>query len=196
LQFAYDLISEKQQFVTDHTKITMKLFFILSGFLFLNLLLSCNMEKEDDFGPGEVWKPSSAELSNKKNIEEFDLSDAEFVGISRQISRFTNLKFLILRNNLLKGIPKESSELKKLLKLNLAKNRVSEFPQAILKMESLQELDLRYNKIKNIPNEIKELKNLHTVYLAGNDISTERKSELRDLMPKTKLIFGAKNKIR
>lgn len=172
----------------------MKLLNFLSvTFLFCSLI-SCSRDSEEDFGPGEVWKPTAAELNNKKNIEEFDLSDAELVGVSRQISKFTNLKFLILRNNLLKGIPKESVELKKLLKLNLAKNKVTEFPESILKMESLQELDLRYNKINNIPNEIKNLRNLHTVYLTGNQISAERRTELKDLMPKTKLIFDSNKK--
>jgi Leucine-rich repeat (LRR) protein len=95
---------------------------------------------------------------------------------------------------LLKSIPKESVDLKKLIKLNLSKNQITEFPTAILKMESLQELDLRYNKITDLPNDLKNLKNLHTVYLTGNLISNERKSELRDLMPKTKLVFGAKKK--
>jgi Leucine-rich repeat (LRR) protein len=172
-------------------KFAMKLFFILSGIILINFLVSCKQDTEEDFGPGKVWKPSAAELSARKDLEELDLSDSELVGISKKVSKFTDLKFLILRNNLLKGIPKESSELKNLIKLNLAKNKVTAFPESILKMESLQELDLRYNDIDNIPNEIKNLKNLHTVYLAGNQISVERKSELRDLMPKTKLIFGA-----
>jgi Leucine-rich repeat (LRR) protein len=44
--------------------------------------------------------------------------------------------------------------------------------------------------LTDLPNEIKVLKNLHTLYLAGNQISPERKGQLRDLLPKTKFIFG------
>lgn len=190
MKLDYDLVLKSSNLLQIIPKLAMKLFFILLGIILINFLVSCNRDKDEDFGPGKVWKPSASELYTKKNIEELDLSDSELVGISRQVSKFTNLKFLILRNNFLKSIPKESSELKKLIKLNLAKNKVSAFPESILKMESLQELDLRYNNINNIPNEIKNLKNLHTVYLAGNQISVERRSELRDLMPKTKLIFG------
>jgi hypothetical protein len=182
------------QFVFDNAKTTMRLFFTIFCLSFLTFCVSCNQESEEDFGPGEVWKPSSAELSSKNSIEELDLSDSEFVGISKKIAKFKNLKFLILNNNLLKSIPKESVDLKKLIKLNLAKNQLTELPTAILKMENLQELDLRYNKITDLPNDLKNLKNLHTVYLTGNIIDNERKSELRDLMPKTKLVFGTSNK--
>ena len=170
----------------------MKLFFSLLSILFLFFSVSCSPEAEEDFGPGEVWKPTFSELYSVNKIEELDLSDSEYVGISRKISRFKNLKFLILRNNQLRSIPKESSELKNLIKLNLAKNNISEFPMSILKMENLQELDLRYNKLTDIPNQVKDLKNLHTIYLAGNQIDAVRKSELRDLLPKTKLVFGVK----
>lgn len=153
-------------------------------------IFSCN-EGTSEGNLSKNWSPSRSELSSMKNIEEIDLSEGNYNGISKKIIKFRELKILNLRSNQLNKLPPYITELRNLIKINLAKNQFAEFPEQILQLEQIQEIDLRYNKLKRIPVGIKSLKNLHTLYLGGNEIDSAHKSELRDWLPKTKLIFGA-----
>jgi len=156
-----------------------------------SLFSACNNDNgNDNLGSGEIWKPTKEELSKKASLQDLDLSKQSFVGVSEEIAQFKSLKKLKLSSNNIKTLPSELGELTSVIQLNLSKNKLSEFPVVILKMEQLQELDLRYNKIKKIPESIGNLKELHTLYLAGNEIDDAQKSNLRDWLPKTKLVFG------
>ena len=82
----------------------MKFISALSILVAVSILFSCSQGNEEDFGPGKAWIPTSVELAEADNIEEIDLSDSAYVGISKKIANYKNLKFLILRNNQLTKI--------------------------------------------------------------------------------------------
>lgn len=90
--------------------------------------------------------------------------------IPESISKFKDLKYLVLSHNYSKYIPDSMGNLKKLEHLDLALNHFKKLPDSFRKLKSLRELDLWSNKLNVMPNVIRDIKSLERLYLQGNPI--------------------------
>ena len=73
--------------------------------------------------------------------------------------------------------------------LDLSKKNLSELPIDILKFTNLTTLYLNNNKINTLPREITQLNNLKLLDLTGNPMTQEELKRIRQLLPKTNVLF-------
>ncbi|MBP7260557.1 MAG: leucine-rich repeat domain-containing protein [Bacteroidia bacterium] len=93
----------------------------------------------------------------------------------------------------LKAIPEELSKFTRLKKLDLRNNEIEEIPEFIFNMLTLEELSLSGNKIKVIPKNIAKLRNLKTLYLSDNKIDTLIIPQQHSLLNLHKLLLDNNN---
>ncbi|KAK1802824.1 hypothetical protein P4O66_021359 [Electrophorus voltai] len=107
------------------------------------------------------------------NLEYLDISNNAISVLSDDITRLTNLKTFVAKNNNLDetSFPKFFGSMQNLQTLNFSGNRFREIPVQFLKL-SLQSLSLGGNRLKGIPAEIEHLTRLEMLYLGGNMISS------------------------
>jgi Leucine-rich repeat (LRR) protein len=135
------------------------------------------------------------------------------------ISRFTNVKQIDLRNNKIDNISKniwpeadslhsvnfENNELKRISfkrnshieTLNLSHNHFKRIPRSILKLKHLKSIDLSRNEIKRIPCFIQRMDSLEELKLNYNQLGNLSKREIRRLrnIPKIHLGFNNINRL-
>lgn len=102
-------------------------------------------------------------------LELLDAQGKDLTYIHPNIVYLSNLKRLILDNNLLKDLPKLPSSLLTLMAKN---NLFTEFPESIRSAESLRHILLSENMIEEIPQWIGEITLLTSLCLKGNKIKT------------------------
>jgi len=106
-----------------------------------------------------------------KRIYNLDLSHQSLNEIPQEITRFTNLEILILRDNDLKKIEIDFSFFPKLKSLNLENNQLTKIPLETLSYCSgLQVVSIRNNKFEAITKEWNQLKYLEVLDIGGNFI--------------------------
>jgi hypothetical protein len=98
-------------------------------------------------------------------VKVLDLSNAGLNEISGKIMFFTNLTSLDLRDNNLTELPPEIGDLTK-----------------------LTTLDLRMNHLTRLPQEVSNLTGLQYIFLTGNNFSGKELSQVRKLLPFTRII--------
>lgn len=111
-------------------------------------------------------------LQNPDSVLVLDLGDQKLKTLSPDISKFKNLKTLILYGNELKTLPIEITVLKNLEYLDLYNNSIATLPAGFEQLQKLKSLDLGWNKFKTIPPVVFQLKNLTDLYLYANRIKT------------------------
>jgi Leucine-rich repeat (LRR) protein len=109
------------------------------------------------------------------------------------LSRFKELKELIIIDCKMEKINTSISELRKLDVLSIPKNRVTELPACIGDCRSLYFINLKGNKIHSIPETIGELDKSRggsLEYMAVNpsDIGEANFTKLKSLLPQTSFI--------
>ena len=120
------------------------------------------------------------------NVETMDLSSNCLKLLSEDLCRLTNLKHLIVKDNLLEdtSLPKDLSiALCKLEVVNFSGNLFSQFPYQLLELSRAKEIYLGNNKIHALPRTFADLQNLEVLYLGGNQIKVipDELSQLKSL---------------
>ncbi len=124
-------------------------------------------------------------ISLFQNVYTLDLSSNQLRFLSQDICKLTNLRTLIVKDNLLEdsSLPKDLGNLIKLESINLSGNLFTQFPYQLLDIHSLKEIYLGSNKICSLPRSYENLQALEVLYLGGNQIKAipEELAELRNL---------------
>ena len=150
-------------------------------------------------------------FANPEIVYRLDLSNQQLNKSQvESLSKFRNLRFLSLKNDHLKEIPKSISTLRNLKSLDLSGNDFKFLPSDLKKLKKLEEIYLNndsfadinqevsvLNKLPNlkilhlendaigiIPKSITSLKNLEKLYLNDNNIT-----EFPDFLTKNKKLF-------
>jgi Leucine-rich repeat (LRR) protein len=111
------------------------------------------------------------EIKNLKNLKYLSLRHNNIKKIPKEIENLTNLLDLNLSQNQLEEIPKEIGNLYKLLDLNISENRLEKIPDEIGNLPSLEFLNLSYNNIKKIPKSFGNLLSLKYLNLQDNKLT-------------------------
>lgn len=125
-------------------------------------------------------------LTYLNNIENLDLSDAQFDKIPIEIARLIKLKIINIKGNWLKEFPVGLCQIKTLNEINLDMNNIIEIPTEIAELSNLKYLSLKSNQIISIPSSIKYLNKLKHLFLNGNNLK-ELPKELFELINLTKI---------
>lgn len=102
-------------------------------------------------------------------IEEFDMSGNKIGTVPASISKFTNLKKLMLNSNNLKKVNKSISKLEHLEYLDLSDNNFKEFPVEVCQCKGLKELKAMhmasyFSRVFVLPSALADMKNLKTLH--------------------------------
>lgn len=103
-------------------------------------------------------------------VFELDCSGQKWDSLPPEIYRFTELKYLNLSKNKLKGISSEIRQFEKLEKLDLGRNKFEVFPLALCQLTQLKVLHLDRNAITLLPEQIAALQKLEILDLYANGI--------------------------
>jgi len=107
-----------------------------------------------------------------------------------EIGNFVKLESLLLQYNQLTSISPLIGQLKNLMKLNVSHNLLTSLPNEIGQLSKLKELYLDSNNLTSLPSEIGNLKKLEKLDLRYNDISETEKLKIKELLPKTKIVWS------
>lgn len=106
-----------------------------------------------------------------KTIRSLDLSYNKLKKIPPEvIGEFTNLRHLILNNNMIRELPDELGQLVKLESLILNDNQLVALPATIINLTCLKKVDLSNNQLTEFPVLLVNCKNLDTIDLSKNKI--------------------------
>lgn len=113
------------------------------------------------------------------------------------LSRFFNLRELLIRNSGLKKIePKSFEDLKELKVLAIADNPLTTIDGSWLNLNELERLDLRGNDIRYIaPESFRHLSKLQYLNLEGNDLNCIFTSDINE-MPEVHVIEYSSNRLK
>ena len=108
------------------------------------------------------------------------------------MSRFSNLNTLIIKNCKLVNIDPSIGKLESLQELLLPNNNISELPKEVGNLKNLLFINIIGNQIKTIPDEIKYLDksnggSLHRIAFDADKISSDNYLKLKKLLPSTKM---------
>ena len=108
------------------------------------------------------------------------------------MSRFSNLNTLIIKNCKLVNIDPSIGKLESLQELLLPNNNISELPKEVGNLKNLLFINIIGNRIKTIPDEIKYLDksnggSLHRIAFDADKISSDNYLKLKKLLPSTKM---------
>lgn len=108
------------------------------------------------------------------------------------MSRFSNLNTLIIKNCKLTNIDSSIGKLESLQELLLPNNNISELPKEVGNLKNLLFINIIGNEIKTIPDEIKYLDksnggSLHRIAFDADKISRDNYLKLKKLLPLTKM---------
>lgn len=132
-----------------------------------------------------LLKKLPAVINTFKDIQTLDLSANQLSTLDLELSKLTNLRNLIVKDNLLddQSLPKDFFNAVQLESINLSGNMFTQFPYQLLEIKTLREIYLGSNKIQCLPRNYENLQRLEVLYLGGNSIKTipEELSQLKNL---------------
>lgn len=130
--------------------------------------LSNNRLTQVPFFPSDVKEFGSAKFPKliTLNLQNNKLSSIDF----KPESKLSELKQLMLSNNLLNSTGQVLHNLPQLIVLTLSGNRINSFPEEILDMKGLTQLDLSVNNITRIPPQIGNLASITSLNISGNPL--------------------------
>jgi len=118
---------------------------------------------------------SSTNLDNLSGLESLEDLNLRYCNISGTLpaswSQLTNLKSLIISNNMLSGsIFSEIGNLTALENLDFSQNQLTTIPTTIGNLTSLKTFNLSYNELTILPQELENLTSLTLLYVNSNQI--------------------------
>lgn len=171
-------------------------------FKFLSAILFCCSlsiygQTDDSIKIENTYSNLEEALKNPDNVYRLDLSNQFFNQFPASVAKFKNLRYLSLKNDHLKEIPKEISLLTKLKILDLSGNDFKFLPVEMKKLKNLEEiylndepsadviqelsilaklpklriLHLENDKMGILPKSINNLKHLEKLYLNDNELT-------------------------
>lgn len=131
-------------------------------------------------------------FQNPEQVIELELwgADHHLKKLPRNISKFKNLKSIILRGNDLTTLPRSIRKLKFLEEISLGNNENLDVPtvcKILSKLPNLKELDLEKTGLKTIPEEMALLYSLKTLFVGLNGLDSDQIEELKALLPDVKI---------
>ena len=96
-------------------------------------------------------------ISYFPNLITLDLSSNELEFLPCGLCKLTELKTLLVKNNVLCELPQCVSTSQSLEVLNVSGNKLERFPAQVLPLLQLKQLHLGGNRIQSIPKEIAQL---------------------------------------
>ena len=148
------------------------------------------LEDERRFGvPDAVTKPNEKILVlDKNNLIELPASISKLVlklkdritELPAEIGDLRELRWLIVNDSHLVGLPTSIRGLTKLERLYLDANKLAELPAEIGDLRELRELRVSHNHLVGLPTSVQSLTKLERLYLDGNKL-TELPAEIGDL---------------
>lgn len=161
---------------------------------------------------GEGMSKLADSILSNVGVTRLDLSNNRLTSLPSEIGKLTNLKELILSNNLLEGalpgeirkmplelldasknrmtgIPAEIGQLNLLKVLDYSNNQLDTMPNEIANLTGLESLNLANNLYRAVPDSILELTNLKTLDLSGNPLSSTEVNRAKAALPNTNVIF-------
>lgn len=152
--------------------------------------------KSLDINNGNIEKVEDNAFEGLENVEYIDFADFDVLSFKPALFKNKeNLKFLKLRGNRLKSVPKY--DLPALEELQLHINKIDHISKSDFEdYKTLRKLDLGKNMIQTLDVDVfEDLKHLEELCLAGNEISQISKNNFKNLMNLKKLNLSG-NKIQ
>ncbi|KAI8630983.1 RAM signaling pathway protein [Xylariaceae sp. FL1651] len=106
----------------------------------------------------------------KNELERLALSHNKLVSFPARFSECTSLRYLNVRNNLIKEFPLALCDLKSLEILDLGRNKIRVLPMEIARLSSLKVLAVQKNRIEELPLCLADMGSLQVLKLDGNNI--------------------------
>ena len=110
-------------------------------------------------------------LEEFQAVEEIVLAQNNFITIPSLLFKLSNLKSCNMESNQISEIKNKKSTFskwKQLKYLNLANNLISEIPPSFKYLSSIKQLELEHNQLKQLPTEICSLKSLEILNISNN----------------------------
>ncbi|KAL7148699.1 hypothetical protein ABFS83_06G196400 [Erythranthe nasuta] len=151
-----------------------------------SLFFHADGDKKFDLEPS-YWK--SFELLRILDFEDFKLEV-----VPDTISELTGLRYLGLRNTMIRNLPRSLGRLKKLEVLDIARTRHSlQVPDVIWEMDSLSHLYMHHHFICDAPLRLDTLKNLHSLsYIKMDYLILEHLTQIASLRKLGISLFSTK----
>lgn len=130
------------------------------------------------------------EILKCTNLQELNLSNNRITEIPAEIAVLKNLKVLKISRNKLTSLPHSIGKLTNLKVLVVFSNQLTTFPAEIGNLNRLEIIDAWGNEIGYLPKEIANLKNLQILDLRVINFNDQEKSDMEEMLPKTKIIFS------
>jgi hypothetical protein len=128
--------------------------------------------KELEIACQEDLKDLPTGIGNLRKLEKLIIDNgngcAMSISIPASIGQLKNLKVLVLRGALGKGLPKTIANLQNLEELDLSQNGLETIPSPIASLHKLKKLELDYADIREIPSFIGNLTSLRELSLISN----------------------------
>ncbi len=113
-----------------------------------------------------------ATIDASQRIVSLDLSGRKIVKLTSEIGSITNLKSLVLSNNLIDSLPAEIWNLGQLVSLDASGNRITRLDAHVAQLSNLIFLSLGRNSLPALPPELFTLPNIEYLLLSGNLLDT------------------------
>lgn len=132
-----------------------------------------------------------AGIYSKRDVTDLILSNNSIKTLPSEIGKMNNLVVFKIDHNLLDGsLIGEIRQMSKLKVLDVSYNKMTGMPAEIGQLSNLESLNYSQNNITGLPNELSKLKNnLKEFNLAGNPLSQDQMSKIKELLPNTNIIF-------
>jgi len=113
-----------------------------------------------------------SEIYHLKKLTTLGIINTSLSNMPIYLSKFPNLKKVVLCNNNLSNVSSMLNGVKNLTALAVVNNRLLSIPSEVFKMEQLSHLDLSFNDISDINNLPQNMQWLEAISVSNNKIST------------------------
>ena len=134
-------------------------------------------------------KSLPSEIQSASKLEVLVASQNELLEVPAALNTLPSLVYLDLSKNKLRRLPDDFFNSKSIKEINLLGNEINTLPPSIGDATALEVLNLEFNKLRDIPLEIARLTQLKELRLTGNVLSKEVKSNLKQWLPETKIVY-------
>lgn len=138
--------------------------------LIIVIILDINsMDKYKILNVKELYEYVDSDMANsitQININNENMTETDLI----TVSKYVNLKILILIYNNIERLPDEICNLINLQTLIIYYNKIETLPEKITKLNKLNHLEITYSNIKKLQKEIYELENLRELVIYNNFI--------------------------
>lgn len=154
-----------------------------------------------DYNFKTVWSPGCDQrtITSVEVLKACDLKKVKYAWFGNDnLKTIADLKpflegmnlreFAIYPEERLTQVPEEIMNMTNLEELTLSFNKLESIPSSIKNLKNLKKLSLQFNNLKALPPEIYELQ-LHELDLRSNEFDLKTLLEIKNKMPRTKLIF-------